>query len=100
MTRAATVVAALSMAIVAGSCAREPRVPASTGSGGDFGQACHAAGCAPGLLCRFDRQDTLLGTCGLESGRCRFVTDCPPMYSCEKPSRGAPWIGVCVPRPF
>jgi hypothetical protein len=88
-------------AVVFGGCAREElHVPASAGSGGDFGQACHAAGCAPGLLCRFDRQDTLLGTCGLEAGRCRFFTDCPPMYACEKPAPGSPWIGVCVPRPF
>lgn len=72
--------------------------PPSAASGAAFGQACRASDCAPGLYCRFDRQDTLTGKCGLESGRCRFVTDCPPMQTCVKPGPPGPWIGVCAPR--
>jgi hypothetical protein len=72
--------------------------PPNTETGATFGQACHASGCAPGLYCRFDRQDTLAGKCSLESGRCRFVTDCPPMQTCVKPGPPGPWLGVCSPR--
>ncbi|HTB73449.1 MAG TPA: hypothetical protein VK762_09415 [Polyangiaceae bacterium] len=74
--------------------------PPAVGYGATFGQACNASGCAPGLYCRFDRQDTLAGTCSLESGRCRFVTDCPPMETCVKPGPPGPWIGVCEPRAY
>jgi hypothetical protein len=73
--------------------------PPGSGPDATFGQACHASGCAPGLYCRFDRQDTLAGKCSLESGRCRFVTDCPPMQACVKPGPPGPWLGVCAPRP-
>jgi hypothetical protein len=90
----------LALALVFGlvGCA-ERRAPSGAQTSKDgFGAPCRAAGCAAGLECRFDRPDLTWGHCALEPGRCRFVTDCPPTFSCEKPESSAAWIGACVPR--